>query len=325
MSDMFPEIQKEEWSAIKRRIFKKIFDGMGQKCVEEDFESVKWRELDRYIECGLEHVKIKYTVIGEYENEAVYILPRYKELSSVPCVIAVHGCNSVQGKCEVLLKKNENTCYALELAKRGYLVIAADQFGFGSWTERISQEKLFADFYEKHPDWSIDGIRLLVQVRVADILDTLEMTEKNKYSVLGHSLGGRTALFFLAFDERVKTGSISAGVSPNKTNVYRQLNPKRKYNPNLKKAVSKNGRVPWDYHELMSICAPKALLMLDAFNDPFNPYIAENMGCFNEAAAIYGLLDASEKFSMYIHGDGHKTFKNTRQIMYNWIDRFAER
>ena len=66
------------------------------------------------------------------------------------------------------------------------------------------------------------------------------------------------------------------------------------------------------------------MLLLEPFNDPYNPDIAPVFDCFNAARAVYELLDEPGKLAIYTHGDGHDVVPSVREMAYNWIERFLK-
>ena len=88
--------------------------------------------------------------------------------------------------------------------------------------------------------------------------------------------------------------------------------------------MEKNGKSPWELNEMLALCAPRAVLCIEPFNDPHNPYTAVTIDCVKSAHKVYALLDASKHLSLYLHGDGHDTVPTVRSIAYDWFDRFLK-
>ena len=78
------------------------------------------------------------------------------------------------------------------------------------------------------------------------------LVDSEEIACIGHSLGGRTAVYLGAFDERVKATVASTGVSPNATNVFRNhtTDPARSFSPRLNEEVLKTGVPPKEYRSV---------------------------------------------------------------------------
>jgi hypothetical protein len=128
-------------------------------------------------------------------------------------------------------------------------------------------------------------------------------------------------MFLTAFDERVAAAVSSTGVSPHMSDVRRhgggRLSMLR-----LTEPEEPVRRAPWDYQDLIALCAPRALLMLEAWNDRYNPNAWPTMACAYHASEVYKLLGCPERLTLVEHGEGHDTPPNLRTIAYAWLDRF---
>jgi hypothetical protein len=182
----------------------------------------------------------------------------------------------------------------------------------------------FEHFYDRYPEWSLSSRRVLGHVRALDVLDALDYVIHDGYGVIGNSLGGQASFYITALDERIKASVISTGISPNATNVYRDLTRTQHLEPAVTEYIRIHGKTPWELSEMLSLCAPKAVLCLEPFNDPYNPYTSVTIDCIQRAWDVYKLLEAPDKLTMYIHGDGHDTVDNVRNFAYGWLERFLK-
>jgi hypothetical protein len=112
-------------------------------------------------------------------------------------------------------------------------------------------------------------------------------------------------------------------LSPNCTNIYRRIGWSEPQNPIIGKHVRDTfGRVPWDYHEMLALCAPRPYLALEPFNDDYNPDVMVTLECVKSAADVYTLLGKPENLSALVHGQGHDAATGVRAYAYRWFDRF---
>lgn len=164
-------------------------------------------------------------------------------------------------------------------------------------------------------------MRLLQQQRALDALSSLGYVDAARFGVIGHSLGGRATINLTCLDERIVVGVSSTGISPNCSNIYRYCSWDDNLSPLLSKAMSTDGRIPWEYNEMLSLCALRALLVLEPYNDCHNPDVAATMECVYRAWGVFELLGCAENLAMLIHGAGHGTPHDVRQVGYAWFDR----
>jgi len=331
---VLPGTEKKEWPGIREALKTRILETFGmprqgsaqEPGVPEKRPKPEWKELERAEKHGLIHITLKYRVIEDHWNEAILVLPGGGEPKSpLPAILCVHGSNAEKGKTQMMDSGHENA-FGIELAQRGYVTLSPDQFAFGAWIAKTTAKELIKDFYEKHPGWTLDGLRLLEQVRALDVLESLKYMKKDSLGIIGHSLGGRAVTHLAALDERVKACVSSAGVSPNCTNVYRRITWSEPQNPIISRFIKDSyGRMPWDYHELLSLCAPRAFMAVEPFNDDYNPDAEVTFQCFRSAFDAYTLLGAPEKLILYLHGEAHHTPPHVREDSYRWLDRFLKK
>lgn len=321
------DTEKEEWGDLRSRILSRILNHFGVAPFEVKPVRNKFVELERYENHGLTHIRIKYEVFDENYAEAIIVLPKqFDETKEYPAVITIHGTNGTTGKYGMLGLEGgkPNRAYAIELARRGYVTISPDQFGFGSAMEDPKYQKKYDSFYETYPDWSLTGVRLLYHMRCIDVLMQLQYVKKDAIGTMGNSLGGCAVMYLAAMDERISAAVMYTGISPFATNVYRALKMKQLLDPQQTKAMCAHGKSPWELSEMLALCAPRPIMCIEPFNDPYNPDTMVTIECVHRAWEVYNLLEAPQKLSLYAHGDGHDTVYEVREMAYDWFDRFLK-
>jgi dienelactone hydrolase len=214
-----------------------------------------------------------------------------------------------------------NRSYALELARRGHVAISVDQPGFVCGGSSQQYNQWVDRFYADYPDWSHDGIHLATQQKAVSILQSLDGANLKRIACMGNSRGGRTSLLLAAFDERIDAAIVSTGISPNLTNVWRDLpRHKKPHCPRLATAIGETGRIPFDYHELIAMVAPRTVFIIEPFNDPYNPLVEASYACFDKARHVWTLLEAEDRCQMLVHGYGHDTPPAVREYAYTVIE-----
>lgn len=324
-SVVLPGTRREEWPRMRAGIAQRVAESLGREPDAATGEPV-FEEVERYEKHALVHVRLRYRVLGDEWNEAVCVFPPGGEAAlPAPAVLTVHGTNGAVGKYGMLDPDGTPArAYGIELARRGYVTVSADQFGFGASAEGSSEDALTRRFYQRYPEWSIVGRRVFEQKRVMDVVQTLGWARGRSFGAMGNSLGGGLVVFLAAFDERIAAAAPSCGISPNVSNVFRYITRHAALMPTLSAAITQTGRMPWDYHELLALCAPRALLAFEPYNDTegCNPDVGTTIECLNRAAQVYRLLGHPERLAFMIHGDGHDTPPDVREMAYRWFDRF---
>ena len=157
-----------------------------------------------------------------YKSEDADSIPAFilipKKLKGLTAAIFCHhqhANNFVIGKSEVLgLAGDRDQAIAVELAERGYIVLAPDAIAFEerNWTEEKSGR---AEYFELATRL-VRGYTLLAKVLhdVSIGLDYLESrpeVNKSRIGFIGHSYGGRMAIWSPAFDRRIKVSVSNCG------------------------------------------------------------------------------------------------------------------
>ena len=131
--------------------------------------------------------------------------------SNLPVVIWLHPLSYHTGYNEGYIKSESGTAIYFALAKAGFAVICFDMAGFGT---RLRESILF---YRRYPNWSLlgklvaDGLAAVDLVTAASLNQTsqeppigLPGMNADQVFVVGYDIGGRTALYVAAFDDRIK-------------------------------------------------------------------------------------------------------------------------
>ncbi len=125
-----------------------------------------------------------------------------------------HAWNFALGKSEVVgIAGDPDQRYAAELAERGYITFAPDAIGF---EERNWSEGTFRAAYFELTSRLVDGRTLLSKVLHdgsvgIDYLETRTEVDRDRIGFIGHSYGGRMAIWLPAFDRRVKASVSNCG------------------------------------------------------------------------------------------------------------------
>jgi dienelactone hydrolase len=279
-----------------------------------------------------------------YQTEPDEFVPGYllipKSIQApAPVVICPHQTTQAGKREPAGLAGNPQLHTALHLVERGYLTFTYDALCFGERHDAASGH--YGDaipFYRKHPGWSLMGKMVWDLSRAIDYLQTLDFVDGSRIGSIGHSHGGYTTLFAMAFDERIKAGASNCGFDTFRLdgNTWRWsratgLLPRLGFyitspslNMNFYRAVPDSGviEVPFDLHQLLALVAPRPLLLSTSDED----FVFPNGGwsarrALARLAPVYELLNARDHLEGYFFNSGHSFPTEASSRAYDWLDR----
>lgn len=239
-----------------------------------------------------------------------------------PAVVALHGTYE-KGKMRAAgLVDNPDKAYLDHLCRRGYVVIAPEHFVSG---HRLPEEGPYETgrFYEKHPEWTAVGKFTYEHSIAIDVLETLDFVDQENIGALGHSLGGHGTFFLAAYDDRIQAAASNCAAS------FFRHNPKVTgwsrdrwyiYFKPIREGLLRGEMPPIDFHEIISLIAPRAFMDLAGLNDGPTGTQRQRVLMLMKVMEIYELEGAPENFSFYIHGRGHSVAHESRSLMYGFMD-----
>jgi dienelactone hydrolase len=164
--------------------------------------------------------------------------------------------------------------YGVELCRRGYLVLCPDHLGFeerylpisirkDTASEGREQESLLFANCLLHGS-SLTAKYLFDMLQAFDVLAADDRVDPDRLGVVGHSLGGQTALWHAFYDKRVRVAFASCGFST-LASVQRHRIPHNlaSYLPGLLQVG--------DIDDAVACIAPRAFGMSHGTRDPLFP------------------------------------------------------
>ena len=264
---------------------------------------------------------ISYAVEKDERAHAYLGIP-LKLNGKAPAIVALHGTYA-KGKQRVAgLVDNPDKAYLDHLCRRGYVVIAPEHFVSG---HRIPPEGSYETgrFYEKHPQWTAVGKFTFEHSIAVDVLQGMDEVDPQRIGAMGHSLGGHGTIFLAAYDQRIKAAASNCGGS------FFRHNPDVEawardhwyvYFKHIRADLLEGNLPPIDFHEIISLIAPRAFLDVSALNDG-NPGTQRQRGLMLMSVMdVYELEQVPQNFAFYIHGRGHSVPHESRQLIYGWMD-----
>ena len=228
-------------------------------------------------------------------------------------VLALHPTGPT-GKRIVAGEGKAGRQYGLELALRGYVVIAPDYPSFGDYDKYD-----FAN--DKYVSGTMKGI--VNHMRCVDFLSALKFVDPQRIGTIGHSLGGHNAIFLGVFDERVKVVVSSCGWCPFHDYYGGKIAgwTSDRYMPLLKDQYELNpDKVPFDFYELVAALAPRTFVSVSPVDDA-NFDINGVKKAIPVAGSIFALLKARSELILLTPDCDHNFPTDMRLQSYGVMDR----
>ncbi|MCO5237895.1 MAG: alpha/beta fold hydrolase [Chitinophagaceae bacterium] len=271
---------------------------------------------------------IRFTVAPEEDVTAYLYVPVEKNKNSkFPAMLALHETDMLGKKSVDGQGHNINLAYGKELAQRGYVVLAPDYPGFGDQKE-----------YDFKTDRYESGIMKAIfnNIRCVDFLQSRTDTDPERIGVIGHSLGGHSAMWLAAFEPRLKVVVSSCGWTPNRYyNNYNEAMRKKmggrlwgyaqeRYTMlALTKYHLRAEDMPFDYEEVIAAIAPRAFFSNSPVHDANFNVEGVRVG-IARASEVYHFLDADDQLQVRYPVSGHDFPPEVRFESYRYIDKMLK-
>ncbi|MEM2961212.1 MAG: alpha/beta hydrolase family protein, partial [Candidatus Bathyarchaeia archaeon] len=315
----------EEWTSWRNNFRKKLIELIGLNFFEHSEISLEILDEKKYPGYLREKIAIRcdpYTLITAY----ILIPEGYQR--PFPAVIAMHGHG--YGKDDLVgiwedgtdrlepISRGYQKDFALELVKRGLLVAAPEQSGFG---ERRREEDIALGSQQSSCRplslWSLMmgtttiGRRVWDAMRVIDYLYTRKDVKNSKIGMMGISGGGTTTLFTSALDDRVKVVVISGYLNTFKDSILSIEHCIDNYVP----GILRYGEM----YDIAALIAPRPLLIESGTKDPIFPIEAAKYA-YERVHRAYALLKAEDKFEADFFEGGHEiSGRRSYDFMASWL------
>ena len=207
-----------------------------------------------------------------------------------------------------------NRAYGLELAQRGYVVVAPDYPSFG-------QQK---DYNFKTSRYASGTMKAISDnMRCIDLLQSRDDVDGSRIACIGHSLGGHNTLFTAAFDRRVTVAVSSCGWTP----FHSYLGGKTlvnwaqdRYMPRIRDQYDANpDKMPFDFPDVLAAIAPRALFSNSPIHDPNFSVDGVRAGAA-EVRRVYDLFGIDGRFILRTPDYAHDFEDETRREAYQFMD-----
>lgn len=233
--------------------------------------------------------------------------------NNLPVIIYLHQYSHASGFAKTTREFFES------LVDKGFAVFAFDMIGFGT---RVMEG---TRFYERYPRWSKMG-RMIADVRSAvDALENFEIIDKRRIYVFGYTLGGTVGHYAAALDDRIVGAASVCGVTPMRIDARENgIEGVKAYShlhgllPRLGFFIGSERRIPYDFHEILACIAPRPVLVVAPQLDRDAPFV-EVKRYADEAAKVYQLYDAQDKFTFSGPRDYNRFFPDRQRQVVDWF------
>lgn len=255
----------------------------------------------------------------EYNTEAGDRVPAYvlipKELKGpTPAIYCYHqhAGNFVLGKSEIVgLAGDPDQALAMELAERGYITFAPDAIGFEerNWAPDKSGKTAYFELTTRLVKGSTLLAKVLHDVSVGlDYLESRPDVDKTKIGFIGHSYGGRMAIWSPAFDKRIKVSVSNGGCINYKDSLSRDIGIQMEF---CVPHILQYG----DIEDVVKMVSPTPLYISATDNDKWSKGAQE---IYNYAKSAF----ANKELKLKIWPGEHIFTKEMREEAYLFLDKY---
>lgn len=316
-----PVATREQWDKKRQEIRRKVFAVIGPlpdkrcplnpKVLKEDTYHGLTRRLVQYeVEPG-DTVQAWLLIPKEVKGKLPAIICRHQTVDAgkdEPIGLRVFT-GVVEGKPRYRTvaegeEDGEGAFYALKYALKGYVTLSFDEVSVGKHFPSPKGPFFTDAFYERNPQWKSFAAKSVFDgMRAMDYLQTLAIVDPNRIGITGHSLGGFTTVWQMALDERLKVGVQSCGYQLWQANYseHGALAFSRKqwfvYIPALREYVE-NRQLPFDYHELLALIAPRVFLDTGTNVDGISRQSDQNTLLVDLFKDVYAFYFPSDKLAV---------------------------
>lgn len=305
-----------DWAKRREHILLGMQQAMGQLPDRSQLPPLDVKIEETFDGTTFTRYKLSFVAEGKDRVPCYLFVPKGLNGQRVPGIVALHQTTAIGKQEPAGMGPKENLHYGLELAKRGYVVLAPDYPSFGDY-----QYDFNADDYVSG---SMKGI--FNHMRAVDLLASRPEVDAKRIGAIGHSLGGHNAMFLGVFDDRVKVIVSSCGWTPLHDYYGGKLAgwTSDRYVPRIRDEYQLDpNRVPFDMYEIVAAFAPRAFFSVSPLHDG-NFEVEGVRKVIAAAKPVYELLGVPDNLQVRYPDAPHDFPPKERHEAYAFVDRVLQ-
>ncbi len=255
---------------------------------------------------------IEITTLPNVRLQMYVLVPTHLEGEKAPAVLALHG-HGYGNKDIVGLDTSGNERkgapgyhkdFAIELVKRGFVVMAPELIGFGERTYSNEKRQSLADnsCYSLASQLllhgkTLAGLRVFECQRVLDFMEEFAEIDASRIGCMGISGGGLIAAFTSILDQRIKATVISGYTNTFKGSIMSRRHCLDNYIP----GILQYSEMP----ELIALMVPRPLFIESGKMDHLFP-VKETEKAIEEIKSIYSEHNVEHLVKSHLFEGGHE-------------------
>lgn len=298
------------WENRRAQVLAKWEDILGMRHAPR-LESAPKVRLIREYEMDSYTGRLMYIQVEPDHWEKIYLmLPRRALSEPAPVVIVPYydvdtpAAQNMGGK---LYGPASVRSFANLAVRSGYIAVAVRWFGEGY---TVGYAEAVAELNHRHPGLSGLGKWVSDARCLLDWLYTLPEVDRDNIGIIGHSLGGKMAMYAAAFEPRITVAVGSdhgIGLEFSNYEDYWYLDDSiRRRDPAT------------DHHELLGLIAPRPFMLIGGESTDRD----ESWHFINEARKVYSLYGQPDNISFFNHRAGHAPTPESVTLALRWLERF---
>ncbi len=323
--DGTPVKNKSDWALRRKEIRRRWMELMGNWPPLE--EKNEMRILDTVHETSYIRHRVRFRWAPNEDTEGYLLLP-YSCIGShknTPAIITVF----YEPETSIGIGGKPYRDFGKQLAQRGFIVLSIG-------TTRSSQEKTYSIFYPEIHNATVEPLSMLAcaAANAFNTLATRQEVDPHRIGIMGHSFGGKWAMFASCLYDRFACAAWSdPGIvfdeSKPAVNYWEPYylgytSPPWRKRGNISPDNPASGLYPqliqqgYDLHELHALMAPRPFLVSGGSCDPAERWIP-----LNHTIAINTFLGYSNRVAM-TNRPLHAPNAESNQIIYLFFEYFLK-
>ncbi|MFH1739276.1 MAG: alpha/beta fold hydrolase [bacterium] len=306
-NDGSPITSPEQWKKKQESICKRIQWGLGESPgyarspggdygMEKDHIAFNRRRYKLPDDIGKKSFNFGNYIAGDL----YFPIDAEKSGKKLPVAIWLHPLSNSNGYVAGYHRGDD---VHVTLARAGFAVLAFDQIGNGYRIDEITR------FYHRYPHWSLLGKTVADMIAAVDAIGYFDLVDTDRIYVLGYSIGATAGLHAAALHERIAGVVSVAGFTPMRldteesgTGGLARWSHWLPLQPRLGAFIGQEQRVPYDYHEVLAMVAPRPMLIVSPKIN-YQANFGDIQTCVGEVRRVYKLLGSEENLTYYEAND----------------------